>query len=280
MFDLEISYSILLILFILAACSFEFVNGFHDTANAVATVIYTNTLKPGFAVVWSGIFNFLGVFAGGIAVAMGIVNLLPVEALVDQNIAHGLSMVGALLISAIFWNLLTWYYGIPCSSSHTLISAILGVGIAYYLLPDASQEGGVNWTKAKEIGLSLLLSPAVGFTLTILLMLILRMVTRKSKDGDELFKEPKKNTPPPFWIRGILVLTCTAVSFFHGQNDGQKGVGLIMLILIGIVPAFFALDMNLKTDQLIKPLSQIETVVNEIDTTDLSASDRKKVAGL
>jgi PiT family inorganic phosphate transporter len=280
MFDLDIYYSILLIVFILAACSFEFVNGFHDTANAVATVIYTNTLKPGFAVVWSGIFNFLGVFAGGIAVAMGIVNLLPVEALVDQNIAHGLSMVGALLISAIFWNLLTWYYGIPCSSSHTLISAILGVGIAYYLLPDASQEGGVNWTKAKEIGLSLLLSPAVGFTLTILLMLILRMVTRKSKDGDELFKEPKKNTPPPFWIRGILVLTCTAVSFFHGQNDGQKGVGLIMLILIGIVPAFFALDMNLKTEQLIKPLSQIEAVVNEIDTTDLSASDRKKVAGL
>jgi PiT family inorganic phosphate transporter len=280
MFDLEISYSILLILFILAACSFEFVNGFHDTANAVATVIYTNTLKPAFAVVWSGVFNFLGVFAGGIAVAMSIVNMLPVEALVDQDIAHGLSMIGALLISAIFWNLLTWYYGIPCSSSHTLISAILGVGIAYYLLPDASVEGGVNWSKAKDIGLSLLLSPAVGFTLTILLMLVLRMVTRKSKDGDELFKEPKKNAPPPFWIRGILVLTCTAVSFFHGQNDGQKGVGLIMLILIGIVPAYFALDMNLKTDQLTKPLSQIESVVGIIDTTDLSTSDRRKVAGL
>ncbi len=204
MFDLDVTHSILLVVFILAACTFEFVNGFHDTANAVATVIYTNTLKPVFAVVWSGVFNFLGVFAGGIAVAMGIVNLLPVEALVDQNIAHGLSMIGALLISAIFWNVLTWYYGIPCSSSHTLISAILGVGIAYYLLPDASQDGGVNWTKAKEIGLSLLLSPAVGFTLTIILMLILRMATRKSKDGEELFKEPKKNHPPPFWIRGIL----------------------------------------------------------------------------
>ncbi len=279
MFDLDISYSILLIVFILAACTFEFVNGFHDTANAVATVIYTNTLKPVFAVVWSGIFNFIGVFAGGIAVAMGIVNLLPVEAMVDQNIAHGLSMVAAILISAIFWNVLTWYYGIPCSSSHTLISAILGVGIAYYLLPDVAQ-GGVNWTKAKEIGLSLLLSPAVGFTLTILLMLFLRMATRKSKDGEELFKEPKKNTPPPFWIRGILVLTCTGVSFFHGQNDGQKGVGLIMLILIGIVPTFFALDVSLKAEKLSKPLNQIESIVSVIDTTGLSASDRKKVSGI
>jgi phosphate/sulfate permease len=279
MFELDLSYSILLIIFILGACFFEFVNGFHDTANAVATVIYTNSLKPVFAVVWSGVFNAIGVFFGGIAVAMSIVNLLPVEALVDQNIAHGLSMVAALLISAIFWNLITWYYGIPCSSSHTLVSAILGVGIAYYLLPEAS-EGGVNWTKAKEIGLSLMLSPAVGFTLTILLMLILRMVTRKSKDGDELFKEPKKNAPPPFWIRGILVLTCTAVSFFHGQNDGQKGVGLIMLILIGIVPAYFALDMRLTTDKLNQPLAQVGSVIYSIDSTQLSANGKKEFANL
>lgn len=279
MFDLDVSYSILLIIFILAACSFEFVNGFHDTANAVATVIYTNTLKPTFAVVWSGVFNFIGVIMGGIGVAMGIVNLLPVESLVDQNIAHGLSMIGALLISAIFWNLITWYYGIPCSSSHTLVSAILGVGIAYYLLPESTGDG-VNWKKAKEIGLSLLLSPAVGFTLTILLMLFLRMVTRKSKDADELFKEPKKNTPPPFWIRGILVLTCTLVSYFHGNNDGQKGVGLIMLILIGIVPAYFALDMTITTDKLNQPLTQIGTVLNTIDSTQLASSDKKKYANL
>jgi phosphate/sulfate permease len=279
MFELELSYSILLVIFILAACAFEFVNGFHDTANAVATVIYTNSLKPTFAVVWSGVFNFIGVIMGGIGVAMGIVNLLPVESLVDQNITHGLSMIAALLISAIFWNLVTWYYGIPCSSSHTLVSAILGVGIAYYLLPGASGDG-VNWKKAKEIGLSLLLSPAVGFTLTILLMLVLRMVTRKSKDADELFKEPKKNTPPPFWIRGILVLTCTLVSYFHGNNDGQKGVGLIMLILIGVVPAYFALDVTITTDKLKQPLAQIETVLNTIDSTELSASDKKKYAGL
>ena len=273
MFDLDISMSLLLILFILAACSFEFVNGFHDTANAVATVIYTNTLKPWFAVIWSGFWNFLGVYWGGIAVAMGIVNLLPLESLMDQNISHSMSMVAALLLSAIFWNLLTWYYGIPCSSSHTLISAILGVGIAYYLLPEASGDG-VNWTKAKEIGLSLLLSPAVGFTLTILLMLLIRMLTRKSKESEDLFKEPKKNSPPPFWIRAILVVTCTLVSFFHGSNDGQKGVGLVMLILIGIVPAYFALNSGLDFSELRQPLARVEQALSHIDTASLSAKDR------
>lgn len=273
MFDLDVSMSLLLILFILAACSFEFVNGFHDTANAVATVIYTNSLKPWFAVIWSGIWNFLGVYWGGIAVAMGIVNLLPLESLMDQNISHSLSMVAALLISAIFWNVLTWYYGIPCSSSHTLISAILGVGIAYYLLPGAAGEG-VNWTKAKEIGLSLLLSPAVGFTLTILLMLLLRMLTRKTKEGEDLFKEPKKNTTPPFWIRAILVVTCTLVSFFHGSNDGQKGVGLIMLILIAIVPAYFALNTEVDLTKMKDPLYAIEQSLQRIDSTSLSEKDR------
>ena len=272
MFDLDISMSILLILFILAACSFEFVNGFHDTANAVATVIYTNTLKPWFAVIWSGFFNFLGVYWGGIAVAMGIVNLLPMESLIDQNLSHSLSMVGALLFSAIFWNLLTWYYGIPCSSSHTLISAILGVGIAYYLLPEASGDG-VNWTKAKEIGLSLLLSPAVGFTLTILLMLGVRYITRGSKEGEDLFREPKKNSPPPFWIRAVLVVTCTLVSFFHGSNDGQKGVGLVMLILIAIVPTYFALNSEVDLTKLREPLYKVEAALNRIDSASLSDKD-------
>ena len=148
MFELELYYSVLLVVCLVAACSFEFVNGFHDTANAVATVIYTNSLKPWVAVIWSGFMNSMGVFYGGIAVAMGIVNLLPVESLIDQNIAHSISMVGALLVSAIFWNLLTWYFGIPCSSSHTLISSILGVGIAYSLLP-GSLSTAVNWGKAQ-----------------------------------------------------------------------------------------------------------------------------------
>ncbi|HQQ96273.1 MAG TPA: inorganic phosphate transporter [Cyclobacteriaceae bacterium] len=277
MFELDFAYSALLIICLLAACSFEFVNGFHDTANAVATVIYTNSLKPWVAVIWSGFMNSMGVLYGGIAVAMGIVNLLPVESLVDQNITHSICMVAALLLSAIFWNLLTWYLGIPCSSSHTLIGSILGVGIAYSFLPDAASTA-VNWTKAEEIGISLLISPMVGFTLTIILMYLIRVTTKGKPYGEDLFKEPKKNTPPPPWIRGTLLLTCTSVSFFHGQNDGQKGVGLIMLILIGIVPGFFALNANFDTTKLREPISQIESVISTIDATPLSAPDREKLA--
>ncbi len=277
MFELDFAYSALLIICLLAACSFEFVNGFHDTANAVATVIYTNSLKPWVAVIWSGFMNSMGVLYGGIAVAMGIVNLLPVESLVDQNITHSICMVAALLLSAIFWNLLTWYLGIPCSSSHTLIGSILGVGIAYSFLPDAASTA-VNWTKAEEIGISLLISPMVGFTLTIILMYLIRVTTKGKPYGEDLFKEPKKNTPPPPWIRGTLLLTCTSVSFFHGQNDGQKGVGLIMLILIGIVPGFFALNANFDTSKLREPISRIESVISTIDATPLSAPDREKLA--
>lgn len=276
MFELELSYSILLIICLVAACSFEFVNGFHDTANAVATVIYTNSLKPWVAVIWSGFMNSMGVFYGGIAVAMGIVNLLPVESLIDQNIAHSISMVAALLLSAIFWNLLTWYLGIPCSSSHTLIGSILGVGIAYSFLPDSTSTA-VNWGKAQEIGTSLLLSPLVGFSLTIILMYFLRVFTKGKPYGDDLFKEPKKNTPPPPWIRGILLLTCTLVSFFHGQNDGQKGVGLIMLILIGIVPGYFALNASYDSEKLMEPLHKIENVLKTVDPGPLSASDKGKL---
>jgi phosphate/sulfate permease len=277
MFELELSHSILLIFCLLAACTFEFVNGFHDTANAVATVIYTNTLKPWVAVIWSGAWNFLGVFAGGIAVAMGIVNLLPVETLVDQNIAHSISMIMALLVTAIFWNLITWFFGIPCSSSHTLIGSILGVGLAYSLLPEATSEA-VNWGKAQEIGLSLLISPLFGFSVTIILMYVLRTATRKTEAGDTLFKEPKKNQPPPFWIRSILFITCTLVSFFHGSNDGQKGVGLVMLILIGIVPTYFALNENYAPAQMPASLVKIEHVVNSIDSTSLSKPDKIKLA--
>ncbi len=274
MFELELSYTVLLVICLVAACGFEFVNGFHDTANAVATVIYTNSMKPWAAVIWSGMMNALGVFLGGISVAMGIVNLLPVETLIDQNIAHSISMIAALLISAISWNLFTWYFGIPCSSSHTLIGSILGVGIAYSFLPDAA-GAAVNWTKATEIGMSLLISPLFGFSVTIVLMYFLRVATRKKSYGEDLFKEPKKNAPPPPWIRGILLLTCTGVSFFHGQNDGQKGVGLVMLILIGIVPGYFALNAGFDTSKLQEPLHAIEQVMGSIDPTPLSESDRK-----
>lgn len=276
MFELDFTTTLLLVLSLLAACGFEFVNGFHDTANAVATVIYTNTLKPWVAVVWSGFWNFLGVFAGGIAVAMGIVNLLPVETLVDQNVAHSLAMVMALLLTAIFWNLLTWYLGIPCSSSHTLIGSILGVGLAFAFLPESTGDA-VNWTKAKEIGLSLLISPLFGFSVTIVLMYLIRVATKNTETGSSLFKEPKKNTPPPMWMRAILFITCTLVSFFHGSNDGQKGVGLVMLILIGIVPTYFALDSSFNPERLPESLTKIERIITSLDSTSLAASDKKKL---
>jgi PiT family inorganic phosphate transporter len=276
MFELDLAYTILLIVCLIAACGFEFVNGFHDTANAVATVIYTNSLKPWIAVVWSGVWNFLGVLFGGVTVAVGIITLLPVESLVDQNIAHSLSMVMALLISAISWNLLTWYYGIPCSSSHTLIGSILGVGIAYSFLPEAT-EAAVNWSKATDIGLSLLISPMFGFSMTIILMFILRTTTKKTKHGDSLFKEPKKHAPPPFWIRLILILTCTSVSYSHGSNDGQKGVGLVMLILIGIVPAYFALNTAISPSTVAGPLTKIESIITTIDSSPLSEPDSIKL---
>jgi len=276
MFGLEPSIFILLCICLFCACAFEFVNGFHDTANAVATVIYTHSLPPNIAVVWSGICNFLGVLTGGIGVAVGIINLLPVEMLVDQNIYHSIAMVLALLLSAIIWNLGTWYFGLPSSSSHTLIGSILGVGLAYSFI---STTGAiqVNTEKAYEILLSLLISPVVGFSLSIFAMFILRRVVR---NNDTLFKEPKKNAPPPTWIRSVLILTCTGVSYAHGNNDGQKGVGLVMLILIGITPTFFALKETVPPAQLQGNLVQIEQVIGSIDPTNLATGERERVAKL
>lgn len=270
MFGLELGLLILLIVCLLAACAFEFVNGFHDTANAVATVIYTNSLQPWHAVMWSGFCNFLGVFAGGIGVAMGIVNLLPVESLIDQNIYHSIAMVLSLLLSAIIWNVGTWYYGLPSSSSHTLIGSILGVGLAFSFLPDNVSGAAVNWSKAEEIGLSLLLSPIFGFSMTVFLMFFLKRIINQP----EIFKEPHKTKAPPFWIRAILVLTCTGVSFAHGSNDGQKGVGLVMLILIGILPIHFALNSSKDIQQIRPSVQSIKMIVSKIDSTKLSYSER------
>lgn len=230
--------SFLLLFSLFIACGFEFVNGFHDTANAVATVIYTKSLKPWTAVVWSGICNFLGVFLGGIAVAMAIVNLLPVELLVSKGTGAGLAMVLALLLAAVLWNLGTWYLGLPASSSHTMIGAILGVGLANSLLPGHVFGSGVNWHKAQEVGLALLVSPLFGFGMSFILLKLARVVL----PSPELYQAPSGDRPPVWWIRAILIGTCTGVSFAHGSNDGQKGVGLIMLILIGILPATFALN--------------------------------------
>jgi PiT family inorganic phosphate transporter len=273
MFGLEPHVLLLLAVCLLAACAFEFVNGFHDTANAVATVIYTNTLRPWVAVVWSAFWNFIGVFAGGIGVAMGIVYLLPVESLVDQNVYHGIAMVGALIVAAIIWNVGTWYYGIPSSSSHALIGSILGVGIAFSLLP-GGKGAAVNWSKAGESGLALLLSPILGFTFTIIMMFLLK----RFFPSKALFKEPHKRKPPPLFIRLTLIVTCTLVSFFHGSNDGQKGVGLIMLILIGIVPVHFALNAAKNPLDLRDSLTKVEYVLTRVNPAELSAPDQRLLA--
>lgn len=277
LFGLETDIFILLAFCLLAACAFEFVNGFHDTANAVATVIYTHSLKPHVAVVWSGICNFFGVLFGGIAVAMGIVNLLPVELLIDQNVYHSIAMVCALLFSAIIWNLGTWYFGLPSSSSHTLIGSILGVGLAFTFMPENTKGVGVNWSKASEVFTSLLVSPLFGFSMAIIIMFLLRRFLTRSL-RKIVFSEPKKNQPPPTWIRWILIVTCTLVSFFHGSNDGQKGVGLVMLILIGIVPAHFALDNSKDPEKLNANLTTIERIIGKLDTTYLSSADREVFA--
>src|ERR1700723_2987288 len=229
---------LLLRLALLVALGFEFVNGFHDTANAVAILIYTHSLEPPIAVVWSGFWNFLGVLASSGLVAFAIVSLLPVELILQVGSRAGFSMVFALLIAAIIWNLGTWYFGLPASSSHTLVGSIIGVGIANQLMSAKTGTSGVDWAQATNIGKTLLISPVVGFVSAALLLL----VAKKLIPNKQLYEAPKGKEPPPFWIRALLVLTCTGVSFAHGSNDGQKGMGLIMLILIGTVPTAYAVN--------------------------------------
>jgi inorganic phosphate transporter, PiT family len=237
---------LLLFVALTTALGFEFVNGFHDTANAVATVIYTHSMPAPVAVVWSGTFNFLGVLVSTGGVAFGIISLLPVELILQVGSAAGFAMVFALLIAAILWNLGTWYLGLPASSSHTLVGSIIGVGIANALMRGQDGTSGVDWSKATEIGQALLLSPLVGFLAAAVLLVAVRFIVRIPA----LYAEPKGNEPPPWWIRGLLILTCTSVSFAHGSNDGQKGMGLIMLILIGTVPTTYALNRALPPDRI------------------------------
>jgi len=229
---------LLLALALLIALGFEFVNGFHDTANAVATVIYTNSLEPNVAVVWSGICNLAGVLASSGTVAYAVITLLPVELILQVSSGAGFAMVFALLIAAILWNLGTWWLGLPASSSHTMVGSIIGVGVANQLLNMHSGTSGVDWEQAIKVLKVLLISPVVGFGAAALLMLVSKWLVRYPS----LYEAPKDNQPPPLPIRALMVLTCTGVSFFHGSNDGQKGMGLIMLILIGTVPTAYALN--------------------------------------
>jgi PiT family inorganic phosphate transporter len=243
------------------ALAFEFVNGFHDTANAVATVIYTNSLPSWVAVIWSGIWNLIGVLTSTGAVAFGIISLLPVELVMNVGSAAGFAMVFSLLISAIVWNLGTWYLGLPASSSHTLIGSIMGVGLMNSFMNSGGILAGINWAKAREVGMALLISPLVGFICTAILFLLIKTLIRRP----ELYSAPVPGKAPPLWIRGILCFTCTGVSFAHGSNDGQKGMGLLMLILVGIVPGMYALNLSTSADSIaqLTVMSQSATAILE-----------------
>lgn len=288
--DLSAGNSILLIVCLVAVCFFEAINGFHDTANAVATVIYTKSLSPNVAVVWSGFMNFLGVFFGGlltawivgfftgiptsdnsIGVAMGIVNLMPLNEMMASNLGETISLVLAVLLSSIIWNIGTWYYGIPCSSSHTLIGSLLGAGLAFSTIHAGAK---VNWHKAGEIGSSLLISPLFGFSLAILLMFVLTIWVKNKV----IFKEPDKKKRPPSWVRGILILTCTLVSFFHGSNDGQKGVGLLFVVMLSFLPMRFALDPNTNTRDMKASADKIEMALRQ--SAELSKPDSTLILGI
>jgi PiT family inorganic phosphate transporter len=291
--ELSTTHLIFFILAIIGVCCFEFVNGFHDTANAVATVIYTRSLKPLHAVIWSGAWNFLGVWLGGVAVAISIINLLPVSDMMAMSQGENISIVFAVLLSAIIWNLSTWYLGIPCSSSHTLIGSLLGAGMGFFWMHGGN---GINWGKAKDIGLSLLLSPAFGFSAVILVLFLFKILIRNK----EIFKDPSQNEnrPPPWWIRGMLIITCTLVSFFHGNNDGQKGVGIIMVVLLVMLPGYYSLNPNMDANRLktavhqmkdasgdyslsheqniyAKPLGVLDDLVHQIDTLHPDKKEQK-----
>lgn len=260
---------VLLALCLLCVCAFEFINGFHDTANAVATVIYTKSLKPLHAVVYSGFLNFLGMATSlyliGPKVAMGIVKLMPINDMMSQSTSVGIALIFSILISAILWNFITWYLGIPCSSSHTLIGSLIGGGIAFQYFHGGA---GPNWEKAMDIGKSLLLSPLFGFAVVIILMIFLRMIIKNKV----LFSEPTEDSKPPMWIRAILFITCGLVSFFHGQNDGQKGLGLLLVILMTFIPLHFAVNQNMniaettiQIDKLIGDYTLISSKSNNVE---------------
>ncbi|HHJ4623945.1 TPA: inorganic phosphate transporter [Raoultella ornithinolytica] len=251
---------LLLGLALLIALGFEFVNGFHDNANAVATVIYTHSLPPTVAVMWSGFFNFLGVLLSSGVVAFGIISLLPVELILQAGTGNGFAMVYALLFSAIIWNLGTWWFGLPSSSSHTLIGSIIGVGVSNALIHGRNGTSGVDWGQAVNVGYSLLLSPVVGFVCAAVLLLLLKRFVKNK----QLYAAPKNDAPPPLWIRSLLILTCTGVSFAHGSNDGQKGMGLIMLILVGTMPIAYALNRTLPPEQAPRVAALAEVTENRL----------------
>jgi PiT family inorganic phosphate transporter len=266
---------LLLILALVIALAFEFVNGFHDTANAVATVIYTHSLEPNIAVVWSGLCNLIGVLLSSGAVAFSVITLLPVELILQVSAGAGFAMVFALLLAAILWNLGTWWLGLPASSTHTMIGSIIGVGVANQLMQGHNGTSGVDWEQVTKVFKVLAFSPVFGFVLALLLFLLSKWLIKYPA----LFDAPKDGTPPPWPIRGLLILTCTGVSYFHGSNDGQKGMGLIMLILIGTVPTAYALNHAVTGQDVQVFISASEkagkVLDNHVDKTGILGADAR-----
>src|SRR6202012_1156910 len=258
---------------ILASCFilvlvFEFSNGFHDTANAVATVIYTNSLPATVAVIWSGIMNFVGVVVGGIAVAYALVELIPPEILSPPNGSVAAGMLVAIFAAALIWNVGTWWLGIPNSSSHALIGSLVGVALEASLVRDGSPRS-VDWGQVWSVLGSLLVSPILGFVLALILFKLIRLIFRQQ----HLYDPPQGDGPPVWWMRTILILTCTGVSFSHGTNDGQKSIGLIMLTIIGLMPAAYALNLDMTSQQIEQTAAQMPTAADLIERADGERKD-------
>jgi inorganic phosphate transporter, PiT family len=259
---------------------FEFSNGFHDAANAVATVIYTNSLKPLYAVVLSGVMNFLGVILGGIAVAYALVALIPPEVLSPPNGGIAVGMLAALFISALSWNVGTWWLGIPNSSSHALIGALIGIAIANSLGRGRGFGNGVDWSQIWSVLSSLLLSPIIGFGLALMIFRLLKLTIHDKN----LYEPPEGDKPPVWWMRGLLILTCTGVSLSHGTNDGQKSIGLIMIVIIGLLPGSFSVNLEMTGDQIAKIAKDMPAAANLIerygdDQKAIGSAAARKLAG-
>jgi phosphate/sulfate permease len=235
----------LLFLAFALALAFEAVNGCHDTSNAVATIIYTRSMKAPLAVVWSGLWNFLGVLLGGTAVAFTFVHLLPVSLLATLDTRLKVALILSPLLAALTWNAATWLRGLPVSSSHSLVGALLGVGLADIWFVDRLHGGVLDWSAIGHVGLALLVSPLLGFGLAFVLYWLVARISR-----DPRLHDLQPGQRPPMWLRATLTATCAGVSFTHGSNDGQKTIGLFMLILMSLAPAIFSVDVRLGAPEL------------------------------
>ncbi len=260
----------LLIFALLMVVIFEATNGFHDAANAVATVIYTRSLTPTQAVVWSGFLNFVGVLLGGIAVAYALVELLPAEVLSPPDGGPAVAMLIALFVAALVWNIGTWWFGLPNSSSHCLIGALIGVALGNAVARSRSLTDGVHWHQLWSVLKALAISPLLGFVLAGALYLLISKTIR-----DKHLYEPANDRPPVWWMRATLILTCAGVSFAHGTNDGQKSIGLIMLTIIGLFPATYALNPQAR-----QALADLPKVMREAEPLVSRYGDDEKNAAL